>query len=60
MVNSAVGGVGNNTTGGAWDLATCVFTVAATAVNAGIYSFVGGGFQNNATGGSYDSCWWAK
>jgi hypothetical protein len=44
-----VGGVGNNTTGGTWDLATCVFTVAPTACNAGIYSFVGGGFQNRAS-----------
>lgn len=45
-----VGGVGNNTTGGTWSLATCAFTVAPTVCNAGIYSFVGGGFQNAATG----------
>lgn len=44
------GGVGNNTTGGTWDLATCAFTVAPTICNAGQYSFVGGGFQNQATG----------
>jgi len=31
-----VGGVGNNTNGGTWDLATCVFTVAPTAVNTGL------------------------
>jgi hypothetical protein len=45
-----VGGVGNNTTGGTWDLATCVFTVAPTVCNAGAYSFVGGGLQNVACG----------
>jgi hypothetical protein len=47
-----VGGVGNNTTGGTWDLASCCFTAAPTICNAGIYSFVGGGFQNRATGSS--------
>jgi hypothetical protein len=45
-----VGGVGNNTTGGTWDLPTCSFTVAPTICNAGQYSFVGGGFQNRAGG----------
>jgi hypothetical protein len=45
-----VGGVGNNTTGGTWSLATCKFCVAPTICNAGQYSFVGGGFQNRATG----------
>ena len=45
-----VGGIGNNTTGGTWALASCSFTVAPTICNAGIYSFVGGGFQNRATG----------
>ena len=45
-----VGGVGNNTSGGTWDLATCSFTVAPTICNAGQYSFVGGGFQNDAVG----------
>ena len=45
-----VGGVGNNTTGGTWTLASCCFTVAPTKCNAGIYSFIGGGFQNSATG----------
>jgi len=44
-----VGGVGNNTTGGTWTLASCCFTVAPTICNAGQYSFVGGGFQNRAT-----------
>jgi hypothetical protein len=42
------GGVGNNTTGGTW--ATAGFTVAPTKVNAGCFSFIGGGFQNRATG----------
>jgi hypothetical protein len=45
-----VGGVGNNTTGGTWDLATCTFTVAPTICNAGLYSFIGGGFQNKVSG----------
>lgn len=44
------GGVGNNTTGGTWNLPTCTFTVAPTICNAGQYSFVGGGFQNKAVG----------
>lgn len=43
------GGVGNNTTGGTWSLATCSFTVNPTICNAGQYSFIGGGFQNLAT-----------
>jgi hypothetical protein len=47
---SVVGGVGNNTTGGTWDLATCTFSVAPTICDAGQYSFLGGGFQNRATG----------
>jgi len=41
-----VGGVGNNTTGGTWDITTCTFTVAPTICNSGQYSFIGGGFQN--------------
>jgi hypothetical protein len=45
-----VGGVGNNTTGGTWTLASCCFTVAPTICNAGSMSFIGGGFQNNAKG----------
>ena len=45
-----VGGVGNNTTGGTWSLASCCFTVNPTICNAGQYSFIGGGFQNRATG----------
>lgn len=40
------GGVGNNTTGGTWTLASGCFTVAPTICNAGQYSFIGGGFQN--------------
>jgi hypothetical protein len=44
-----VGGVGNNTTGGTWSLASCCFSVAPTICNAGQYSFIGGGFQNRAT-----------
>jgi hypothetical protein len=47
-----VGGVGNNTTGGTWNLPTCTFSVAPTLCDAGIYSFVGGGLQNRATGGA--------
>jgi hypothetical protein len=45
-----VGGVGNNTTGGTWALASCTFTVAPTICNAGIYSAIVGGFQNRAIG----------
>jgi hypothetical protein len=45
-----VGGVGNNTTGGTWSLASCCFTSAPTICNAGLYSFVGSGLQNRATG----------
>jgi hypothetical protein len=45
-----VGGVGNNTTGGTWALASCAFTVAPRNCDAGLMSFVGGGFQNSATG----------
>jgi hypothetical protein len=41
-----VGGVGNNTFGGTWTIASCCFTVAPTLCNAGQYSFIGGGFQN--------------
>jgi len=44
------GGVGNNTTGGTWTLASCAFTVAPTICNAGSMSFVGAGFQNLAKG----------
>jgi len=44
-----VGGVGNNTFGGTWSLASCCFSVAPTICTAGQYSFVGGGFQNKAT-----------
>ena len=44
------GGIGNNTTGGTWDLASCNFTVAPTTCNAGLYSFVGGGLQNQSSG----------
>jgi len=47
-----VGGVGNNTTGGTFSLATGFFTIAPTICNAGQYSFVGGGFQNKSTGNS--------
>lgn len=45
-----VGGVGNNTSGGTWSLATCTFTLAPTFSASGAYSFIGGGFQNRATG----------
>jgi hypothetical protein len=45
-----VGGIGNNTCGGTFSLATCNFTVAPTICNAGLYSFIGGGFQNIASG----------
>ena len=45
-----VGGVGNNTSGGTWNLTTCSFTVAPTICNAGQYIFLGGGFQNVANG----------
>jgi hypothetical protein len=45
-----VGGIGNNTCGGTWSIASCGFTVAPTVCNAGQYSFVGGGIQNRATG----------
>lgn len=45
-----VGGVGNNTTGGTWNLCSCCFIVVPTICNAGQYSFVGGGFQNIASG----------
>jgi len=41
-----VGGVGNGTCGGTWDLATCTFTVAPTIFNTGRYSFIGGGRSN--------------
>lgn len=44
------GGVGNNTSGGTFTLASCAFTVAPTICNAGSMSFVGGGFQNIASG----------
>ena len=44
-----VGGVGNNTTGGTWTIASCCFSVAPTICNAGQYSFIGGGLQNRAT-----------
>ena len=50
MGSVIVGGIGNNTTGGTWDIATCTFTVAPTPCNAGQYSFIGGGFQNRASG----------
>jgi hypothetical protein len=45
-----VGGVGNNSTGGTWNLATCTFSVAPTICNAGQYSFIGGGLQNQSNG----------
>jgi hypothetical protein len=45
-----VGGVGNNTTGGTFLLATCTFSVAPLICSAGQYSFIGGGFQNLSTG----------
>jgi hypothetical protein len=44
------GGVGNNTTGGVFNLSFCSFTTPPTICNAGQYSFVGGGFQNMAVG----------
>ena len=44
------GGVGNNTCGGTFTLASCAFTVAPTICNAGSMSFIGGGLQNSATG----------
>jgi hypothetical protein len=44
-----VGGVGNNTAGGTWSLASCCFTVSPTICSTGQFSFVGGGFQNQAT-----------
>ena len=45
-----VGGIGNNTYGGTFSMATCTFTVAPTVCNAGTYSFIGGGFQNQNFG----------
>lgn len=48
-----VGGVGNNTRGGTFSTNYGgFFCVQPTKCNAGIYSFVGGGFQNVATGDS--------
>jgi hypothetical protein len=47
-----VGGIGNNTTGGTWDLATCSFTVAPTQTSTSAYSFIGGGFQNRISNGA--------
>jgi hypothetical protein len=44
------GGVGNNTTGGTWTLASCAFTVAPTICNVGSMSFIGAGFQNRSSG----------
>ena len=46
---AVVGGSGNNTCGGTWGLTG--FTSSPTPVNAGCFSFVGGGFQNVASGG---------
>ena len=43
------GGVGNNTQGGTWSMATCTFSGAPTICNSGPFSFIGGGFQNWAS-----------
>src|SRR6056300_357212 len=48
--SAVVGGAGNNTTGGTWDDTTNTFTVAPTPLDAGKFSFVGGGRQNVAWG----------
>lgn len=45
-----VGGIGNNTAGGAYSESTGEFTVAPTVCQAGQYSFIGGGIQNLAKG----------
>jgi hypothetical protein len=50
-----VGGVGNGTCGGTWNLATCSFTVAPTNFNVGRYSFIGNGFQNVSRDSEYVS-----
>jgi hypothetical protein len=42
------GGIGNNTTGGTFNLPTCQFTVAPTTCDTGAYTFIGNGFQNRA------------
>jgi hypothetical protein len=47
-----VGGIGNNTTGGTWNLATCSFTVDPTQTSTSAYSFIGGGFQNRISNGA--------
>jgi hypothetical protein len=44
------GGVGNNTTGGTFNCTVFGFTVAPTICDAGLYSFIGGGFQNISSG----------
>jgi len=48
---AVLGGIGNNTINGAWDLASCSFLTPPTICDAGAYSTIGGGFQNKATGG---------
>lgn len=48
---AVLGGIGNNTINGTWDLASCSFLTPPTICDAGAYSTIGGGFQNKATGG---------
>ena len=41
-----VGGVGNGTSGGAFDTSTCILSGVVTCYNMASMSFIGGGFSN--------------